>query len=529
AKRDQRADAVIGLRKALADLQTVGQRGLHEVGMLVGLSQYCDLLLDQEGNPEPGESPLADFQEFLQRSAIPRFLDQLVCDPVDLAPDAARRRDRFAREILRILDDPEFVAGVQLVVTHHDVVPHALLDNMYHYLTAAADLLSVTQKSETFAERHALPMMRGLAELPSKEFDETIDEFEDEELREGMAEGWRSVLPDRDTVFKLAIGIGTGVIGSVSNLEGPRSLGVAVMMQYQIHLFGRAAKTYKVNVAAFDRATTLFTKHFGDGFGRKLETFRHRLAEAVNRGQRVDVGSLAKSAGLDVTRGPFRGRSTRAAMALLALSVFGLTLASGPDDSWRSRATIGATAGTVGISMLDWGPVADVLERRWKAGLSATTKLLSMVVGVTGLIANGLATIEAIEKGDDLGIIEGSLSTVGSAFSFAGWALSLRMGALALAPSLMMTAGSVFIVAGLGIAIWRALSPKEPIDIVNASLESLQEPDSRASIASLEPTIDTLADLANTVSFRPLGPSYESSLVALGYDQDTIAALRGIG
>lgn len=526
AKLDQLADAVIELREALSKLCAVGKNGLHELGMLVGLSQYCDLLLDQEGNPEPGESPLADFQEFLQRSAIPLFNEQIVCNPVDIAPRAAARRDRAARRILEILEDPAFVAGVKLVVENHDVVSHALLDNMYYYMTAAADLLSVTDEAEQFAKEHALPMMRGLAELPAEEYEATIELF-DSGLREAMAGKWREALPDRETAFKLAIGIGTGVIGSVSNLEGPRSIGVAVMMQYQVHLFRRGLKDLEFSVVAFERALTMFLKHFGDFKGHNLQMFRTKVAEAVRSGGKVNLSAIAKESELDVTRGPFRGRTSRSIMALLAVGIFALTIASNPDSSWGSIFSVASAAGTMGVATLDWGPIASALEKRWKSKITIASGAMAGLVSAFGLVASGIATIDAYEKGDDLGIIEGALSTLGSAASLAGWVLSFKMGALAFAPSLMMTAGSVLLIAGLGISIWRVFAPKEPVDVVNLSLEFFQEPDSRASIVGLAPTVDTLITMASSTDFSPLDPSYEGALRALGYDHGTAAVLTG--
>ncbi|MEM9459724.1 MAG: hypothetical protein AAGF11_36440 [Myxococcota bacterium] len=522
------ADSVIELRKALSDLCAAGELGLHEVGMLVGLSQYCDLLLDQQGNPEPGESPLADFQEFLQRSAIPLLSEKLLRNPVDLAPKAAARRDRHARKIMMYLDDPELTAGVTLVVDNHDLVPHSLLDTMYHYLTAAADLLSATDQAEVFAHKHAAPMMRGLAELPATEYEATIEHFGDPGLQAAMAYGWRDVLPERETVFKLAMGIGSAIIGSVSNLEGPRSIGVAVIMQYQLHLFDKAAKEYTFSVAAYDRATQLFMRHFGDLDGHNLEVFRRKLAAAVQGGKKVDIAAIAKNSNLVVTRGPFRGRTTRSLMMMLALSTLGLTIASDPDATPSSVLSVASTAGTMGVATLDWPPIASALEKRWGRSFTRTAGGLAGLAAVAALGSSFFSLTDAITRNDGLEILEGALSSVGSASSLVGWLWSTKAGALALAPSMLMTLGSALVFAGLGVSLWRIFEPIEPSDIVNTTLDQLHDERSRASIAELRPTVDTLTTMADKVEFLPLGPSYEKALVALGYDPTTIAALRGV-
>lgn len=91
-----------------------------------------------------------------------------------------------------------------------------------------------------------------------------------------------------------------------------------------------------------------------------------------------------------------------------------------------------------------------------------------------------------------------------------------------------MTLGSALVFAGLGVSLWRIFEPIEPSDIVNTTLDQLHDERSRASIAELRPTVDTLTTMADKVEFLPLGPSYEKALVALGYDPTTIAALRGV-
>lgn len=528
-KVNELADAVIELRKALTKLSFVGKHGLHEVGMLVGLSQYCDLLLDQEGNPQPGDSPLADFQEFLQRSAIPLFNEHIVRNPVDIEPDAARRRDRFARKIMKILDDPDFTAGVKLVVENHDIMPHKLLSDMYDFMTAGADLLSATEQAEKFAVKHALPLMRGLADLPASECDEAIQEFHAPALRTALAGGWRDILPERETVFKLAMGIGTAAIGSVSNLEGPRSIGVAGLIQYQLYLFKRAAKEYNKGVAAFNHAVFKFETHFGNIKAKAFGDFYQRLAAAARSGDKVDISALLKESKIHLARGPFRGRTTRAAMALLAISVFGLAVASNPDNSMSSAFAIASTFGTMGVATLDWAPIANALERRWGGAFTSAVGGLAGVVAIVGFGTSFASFWQACEDGDDLGIAEGALGTIGSSASIVGWLWSLKAGALAFAPSLLMTTGSILILAGLGVSIWRTFDSEEPEDVVLSTLNFFDEPESRASIAGLAPTLETLNALAKDVDFKPLGRTYEEALYALGYDDGTVAILRGLG
>ncbi|MCX4246501.1 hypothetical protein [Paraliomyxa miuraensis] len=522
------ADHVIALRKALCELAEAGQQGLHEVAMLVSLSQYCDLLLDQEGNPEPGESPLADLQEFMQRSAIPVFMDKLVREPVDLAPGAAKRRDAEARRIIKRLADPAFVAGVGTVVCNHDVVPHPLLDSLYYYLTAAADLLSMTPLAEEFAERHALPLYEALAGLPDDGVELPLAKLRNDVLREAIEGGWRSLLEDRESVYKLAMGIGTGVIGSVSNLAGPRSVGVAVLMQYQIYLFRRGAKEYASSVVVMNRAVQSFMRYFTTYNAHSLAWFRGGIAEVAFGEGKLTLTQHAKKCGFDMTRGPFSGRVARSTMALMAVSVLGLALAARAGDEEvpvSSTLALVATGGTAGVALIDWPPVARALEgSRWSVMLKHSGGLAALT-GAFGVASSLMALVDAGKDGDALGIAEGALSFLGSSSSLIGWYGCTQMGALAFAPSLLMTVGSILVLAGLGVGLWRVLKPMKPIDVVNVTLEYFRSPESRASLADLGPTLDTLDDLVELTDFLPLTIRYEPALRGLGYDDEIISIL----
>lgn len=521
------ADRVIELRRALADLCAIGRHGLHEVGMLVGLSQYCDLLLDQEGNPLPGDDPLADFQQFLQLSAIPVFMEKIVRNPVDLAPEAASRRDTHALHLMRALDDPALNEGAKTVVENHDIVPHELFDRMYHYFTAASDLLALTDKSSEFAERHGLPLVAGIAALENAEYESSIGKLEDAGLGDAVR-GWRSALNHRDTIYKTLIGISSGIIGSASNLEGPRSIAVAVMMQAQAHWFLRDVSKFRHSTVALDRCMANFIRYFGDIDFRAGERLRHHVYDAVAAGKKINLAEIMNKANIKVTRGPFRGRGTRSFVYMLGLSVGALAAAVAIDDEERSYLALGSALGTAGIATIDFPPIAERLERRWAQQVPKFAGRLAGAVTVLGLVSGALATKDAWEKGESWGVAEGLLGAAGSAGSLGGWIWAARAGAFAIGPSLLMTAGSVLIVLGIGVGLWRTFAVTEPRDLVNATLDYFRDDTSRASIAGLVPTVETLTELADKAGFRPLGPAYEDSLKALGYPQETIDVFRGL-
>jgi hypothetical protein len=531
AKLGKLADAVIALRKALHKLARAGEKGLHELGMLVGLLQYSELLLAEQGDPVPGDSPLADFHDFLPRVAIPLFVEKLVRNPEDLAPGAANRRDIEAQKIIDVLDDAELVAGVEMVVANHDVVSHELLDNTYHYLTAAADLLSVTPAAESFAQRHALPMMRSLADLPSPELDAIAASASDPVVRAAMTSGHTEILPAAETVYKVAMGLGTAVIGSVSNLAGPRSLGVAVMMQYQIHLFARGIRKYPTSHAALERAFAAFTKRFSDYELAPYLKFRGLVAEASRKKGIVNVGGLAEEAGLQLSeaKGPFRSGAVRMGTFLLASSMLsGTIVAFGADEerSWAAVLSLASAKASFLVAGLDVEPIASMFAGRVATVAGAS---LASFVCVSGLILAGNATVKAMERGDDLATLEGVLGTLGSGLSLLGWGYGVLTSQLAFVPSAMMTAGSILIFAGLGVSLWIALRPKSPMDVVVGTLEMLEAPDSRAQAAELGPTIATLRDLARSATFSPLPASTSRSLAALGYSEGMIAVMQGKG
>lgn len=528
-KLDAFADRVIGLSNALAELCREGQRGLPEVGMLVALSQYCDLLLDQQGNPEPGEDPLADFQAFLQGSAIPLFIDKIVRNPEDLAPDAARRRDTHALHLMRALDDPEFDAGAKVVVDNHDIVPRDLLDRITYFFTAAADLMALTDRSDEFAEKHALPMVGALASVEAKDYDRLIDRFRGDELIEAMRTGWEKVLVNRKTIYSTVIGISSGVVGSVSNLEGPRSIVVAVMMQYQAHLFQRGINNFASNAALFDRATHNFFKHFADVDLRKLAAARKMVADATFAGKKLKMGEIQKALKLDVTRGPLRGVTARRSMFALTLMVATVTAAANLDSEDTAYLAMGSAFGSLGVATLDLPKVAAGLERRWKQHVPKIAGRLAGAVTVMGVVSGAMVMHESFQSGDEWGILEGALGLSGSFASLAGWCWTLKLGStLAVAPSILMTAGSVLVVVGIGVGLWRTFVVRVPQDVVNATLDHLGEDTSRASTAGLGPTIEVLHELSSRTSFVALGPQYDDALRGLGYDDGTVRILRGI-
>jgi hypothetical protein len=535
------------LERALRDIEEVAHRNRNEVMGLVAMASVADVLIDYA---DPDEiTNLQKFKVFVEESVLPVASRRLLTDP-EYFTTACAVRDATAKEILALLRREMFLVELRLIVDNRDVVEAGVDERAYAQLQRAAMLLLKTNHADEFVEQEVLPAMRALQRVSGKPMERFLAAIENDDARTFLASGWSEDLPVGSplggSALAIALTANNIVVNTVTNVEGPMALGVAVFAISAPRILERFAENplgysgHRIFSAAVVRMLIAHGK--GDlllklQFGKVLS-----LASELPAGQRVpSVLSTYKATFELLNENVYRSASGRQLTGLLLMVALMGTLSGVETPETAARETeavlqvLAATSGAA-LGIADLMPVANALEKRLSEGLFTLSKrgLGAFVAGV-GVYLAACQLKRDVLRGDDFAEWIDTASVAGGGLALFTWLLTLipnaPAGVLTFGHAGAAVAAVVLIAAGVAQIIDIVRSVRGPEAFVSGVIEYLDRgegdahEESAMRRAQLDASLATLRAAADAAHFFRFPESARAELARRGFEGRMLAML----
>lgn len=484
------------LERALRDIEEVAHRNRNEVMGLVAMASVADVLIDYA---DPDEiTNLQKFKVFVEESVLPVASRRLLTDP-EYFTTACAVRDATAKEILALLRREMFLVELRLIVDNRDVVEAGVDERAYAQLQRAAMLLLKTKHADEFVEQEVLPAMRALQRVSGKPMERFLAAIENDEARTFLASGWSADLPVGSplggSALAIALTANNIVVNTVTNVEGPMALGVAVFAISAPRILERFAENplgysgHRIFSAAVVRMLIAHGK--GDlllklQFGKVLS-----LASELPADERVPQVLRTYEATFELLNGKvYRGAEGRVFTSLLLMVALMGTVGGMETPETPGRAAEGvlqvlasASAGALGVA--DLGPVAAALEKRLTEQVfDLSKKRVATFVAVASVAVAFAQWQRDVDRGDDIGMWIDGANAGGGILALTTWVVINWPGASASVAGLghigAALAALILIAAGVAQIVDVIRSMKGPEAFVNGLLDYLDRDGSSA-------------------------------------------------
>lgn len=538
------------LAGALQEIDEVARRNYPEVSGLMAIASVADVLIDHADEDEI--TNLQRFKVFVEESVLPVASRRLLIDPEHFTP-ACAVRDDAGKNVLALLKEPAFIAEIRVVVENRDVVDPYVHDRLYMQLERAAVLLLRTKYADTFVGQEVMPAMRSFGKARGKAVDRFLGSLSEGEVRTFFDNGWTAELPLGESALGAALVANNIMINTVTNVEGPMSLGVAVFAISAPRILERFAENPLGYSGHRIFSATVVRMLLAYGKGSVLEKLQFgkilSMASELPVGERVPhVHATYKTTFKLLNENMYRSTTGRAFTGLLLMvALFGV-VGKGERSENHQEVLAGtlqvlAAAGGAALGVADLAPVANMLEQRVEAKLlTLATKRIATFVSVAGIVVALYELVRDRDRGDDLGEWIAGGNAVGGVLALAMWALAsaktMPAGVVLFGHTGAAVAAIVLIIVGVAqiIDIVRSMSGTEAF--VAGVIEHLGREGGSGGDASrtdgeqssllragMRESVVLLRSLAKDAHFFRLPESARESLRARGFAGDTLALI----
>ena len=511
----------------------------EDVLLLDALQGLVGMVLDKPKEPEDTRSGMGYMRqrerELLRdrlRTLRSEAREHLLVEPAEeFERRMGQRRDTESRDLLALVESPNFVRHVRTLAANADIVPAELFRNAIDQLLRAFRALLSSPQAGAAVDRHVRPMIDSLASRPLDLTGLSAP------VTPGLDAAIRSAPPEPHATSALQILVAVGQYGPLlaGNSPGPASLAVGVVEWAAPLLFASVAESRGGSAVGLSGRLYRFLVQSASVRADAATGAPHPLSRAEQAAllEAIDTGNLRKLRdGMPWTRrfqtGPGWGIFIGLASAVCLMAAVQNDRA-GTLERWST--IIGSGAGTLAGASMALQRYA-VVSRFVQGGGGAA---LGVIGGLAGITSGALLAGEELQSGDSVGLGIAVAGTAGGVASVVGWLLagglaSTGTGVGASWGVPMMIAG---VVIGIGASVAAALrehfaeGSEKTFDPLLAYFGRSYGPYGRTQALrpSLRAAYEAVAAQEDKVEWLAVHPDCTPQLYDLGFGEALIAQI----